>query len=402
MIPLMLSVFCAVAIVSLGDLRLAGAPAIGVLVVWGVGMSMLGTAGLEDSLSRRMRRFGSSDWIPCARHVFIAALVVRMIVVLSPVSLSDDVFRYLWEGHLAGAGENPYLFAPADPRWLSDAVLARVNHPDVSAAYPPLATWAFAVLAWISYSPWSIKIAMGVTDAGLAWALARTLEGRSRSRSAAWLYALHPLGVVESAGSGHFDSLPLLCVVLGVGAWDRHRSGVGWVGLGGALKFLPLALVPLLWRRSPWLLLGIAGLCAMATYPFIEAGPALWAGLETWSRHWAFNGSLHPLLEVILGDSARIVVLVLGAAVVLGVWWRVTDPAVGALWIGGAFVLLSPTVHPWYVLWVWVPALLCGVRAWTVLATLVPISYVALASYDPTLSHWEEPWWPAWIQYLPL
>ena len=31
------------------------------------------------------------------------------------------------------------------------------------------------------------------------------------------------------------------------------------------------------------------------------------------------------------------------------------------------FVLLSPTVHPWYLVWVWLPALLCGVRSWTVL-----------------------------------
>ena len=65
-------------------------------------------------------------------------------------------------------------------------------------------------------------------------------------------------------------------------------------------------------------------------------------------------------------------------------------------------MLLSPTVHPWYVLWAWVPALLCGVRSWTLLATLVPLSYAALASYDPTTSTWEEPWWPSLLSTLPF
>jgi hypothetical protein len=81
---------------------------------------------------------------------------------------------------------------------------------------------------------------------------------------------------------------------------------------------------------------------------------------------------------------------------------RHRDPAVVALWAGGAFVLLSPTVHPWYVLWAWVPALICGVRAWTVLATLVPVSYAALASLDSATGQWVEPWWPVWAQFLPF
>ena len=68
---------------------------------------------------------------------------------------------------------------------------------------------------------------------------------------------------------------------------------------------------------------------------------------------------------------------------VAGALWRRRDPAEVALWAGGAFVLLSPTVHPWYVIWAWVPSLLTGVRAWTALATAAPLAYAVLATLDP-------------------
>ena len=124
--------------------------------------------------------------------------------------------------------------------------------------------------------------------------------------------------------------------------------------------------------------------------------------MTNYAQHWSFNGVLFPAFEWLFGARARWVAFGVGALIVLRSIRVNEDLARIALWAGGAFVLLSPTVHPWYVLWAWVPSLLCGVRSWTLLATLVPLSYAVLLSYDPGTSSWEEPWWPPVFSTLPF
>jgi hypothetical protein len=384
---ILLAMVSAAALVVLGDLRAAVPSAIAVMMVWGVAVT----------------------WLPKpsggAIQVVVAAVMVRIVLLAADPSLSDDVFRYLWEGRAALEGGNPYLHAPSDAVWAAwgpDPIRDAVNHPDVPAVYPPLALLLFGLLGTLFYGPVIMQLAAGLADAGIAFVLARILKRRGRSLAPAWLYALHPLGVVESAGSAHVESIAILAMVLAIDAWDRRASGVGWAFLGSMLKLLPAVLIPRLWRRQPWLVVMGLVVAALSVVPFLDAGPAMFSGLEIYARQWSFGGILFPLLDLLFGAHARWVALGIGALVVLRAMRVHWAPERIALWAGGAFVMLSPTVHPWYVLWAWVPALLCGVRAWTVLATLMPLSYVALMSYEPSTSTWDAPWWPAVVMAVPF
>lgn len=384
MLGFLLALAFAVALAALGDLRSSAAEAVAVLVMWGLSVLAIRPKGGRP------------------RDIFLCALAVRGVLMLSPPTLSDDLYRYLWEGRAALLGGNPYLHAPAAALWPEDAIRALVNHPEVSSIYPPVAVWGFALLGALWYDPLVIKAAMGILDALVAWALADILVGRRRSLSGAWLYALHPLAAVEAAGSGHLEPAALLCMLLAIRAWDRGQPGVLWAGAGGLIKLLPLALLPTLWRRAPHLLIAVAALAAITTAPFWDAGATLGRGLGTYAQHWSFNASLFAIIEAVFGTWARPVAVGLGATVSVLAVARRADPAAVALWIGGAFVLLSPTVHPWYIAWAWLPALICGVRSWSLLATLAPLSYAVLVTYDPATGRWEEPWWPVWIQYVPF
>ena len=387
MSSIFLAIISALALVGMGELGQQVGPAIAVLLVWG---------GLVWVLPRP--KYG-------LRELLIAALILRGILVFVEPSLTDDIFRYLWEGKVAWAGGNPYLHPPASPvydAWGHDVIRSQVAHPEVSAIYPPLAIWLFAILGQVAYAPWTIKLFMGLADVGVVFLLARLLERRERTLAPAWLYALHPLGAVEAAGSGHMESLGLLCVLAAVESWDQRRGGSAWAVLGMWIKLLPGVMIARLWRGRPWLLVGAMAVGFASLWPFVGAGAHLWVGLDTYTRHWAFNGALFSLFEWLFGDVARPVAICVGAFVVLRAIRIHHEPERIALWAGGAFVLLSPTVHPWYVLWAWVPALLCGVRSWTLLATMIPLSYAALASYDPGTSTWEEPWWPPLFSTLPF
>ncbi len=406
---LLVALLFSLALVWLGDLRAEPTRAIVLLMAWGL-LGLLAHAldlrrhrldppGTERLDVRRLR----------PRQVFVAALAVRALLLASPPSLSDDLYRYIWEGWLVLHGGNPYLQAPAELGLVPELpVRELVNHPGVTSIYPPLALWLFAVLAALSPTALLFKAAMALCDAGVAAALAMALRARGRSTANAWLYAVLPLAAVESAGSGHMEFLALLGMALALAHWSEGRSGLGWAGLGGLVKFLPFVMLPSLRHRQPWLLLLVLALGVASAWPFVAAGPAMLRGLLTYGQHWSFNAGGFALLSGLLAPlgivarEARLIAVGIGALVVLGSWWKLRDPARVALWVGGAFVLLSPTVHPWYLVWVWVPALLCGVRSWTVLVLLAPLSYAALTTYDPLTRAWQEPAWPAFAQYLPL
>ena len=384
MAGIVVAVLCALGLVWLGDLRASPTEAIAVMLLWGSAVS------LRHPKSGRV-------WM-----IFLVAVAVRGVLLAAPPTLSDDLFRYLWEGRASLGGGNPYLTPPADPAWPADPIRALVNHPTISSIYPPLAQWLFAGLGAIAYDPLSIKAFMGLCDALVAAALGSILAGRGRSLSGAWLYALHPLAAVESAGSGHLEPAALLCVVLAIRAWDRGGSGAVWAGLGANLKLLPGVVMLTLLRRDPRLLLVVVGITAAAIAPFLDAGVLLGRGLGTYAEHWSFNASFFQLFDTFFAEHARPVAVACGAGVCAWVVRHRRDPAEVAMWSGAAFVLLSPTVHPWYIAWVWVPALICGVRSFTLLATLTPLSYAVLASYDPLTGQWEEPVWTAWAVYLPF
>lgn len=384
MAGIVLAAVCALGLVGLGDLRVGAAEAIVVMMLWGVIVS-------------QVHPRGGRAWM-----VFAAALLVRAILLASPPTLSDDLFRYLWEGRASLGGGNPYLTPPTDPSWPADPIRALVNHPTISSIYPPLAQWLFAALGTIAYDPLSIKGFMGLCDALVAGVLASVLAGRGRSLAGAWIYALHPLAVVESAGSGHLEPAALLCVVLAIRTWDRGGSGAVWAGIGANLKLLPGAMMVTLLRRDPRLLAVIVVISLAALWPFLDAGVLLSRGLSTYAEHWSFNASLFSVFSWIFDEHARPIAVVCGATVCTWALLRRRDPAEVALWVGGAFVLLSPTVHPWYIAWAWVPALICGVRSFTLLATLAPLSYTVLVTFDPQTGQWAEPAWTAWAVYLPF
>lgn len=334
--------------------------------------------------------------------VVAVAAAVRAPYLLAPPTFSDDVYRYVWEGRVWAAGFNPFAMAPSDPALLGlrDAVWARVNHPEVSSIYPPLAQAAFVVLAPFGVLGW--KVAAAAFDCGTAALLAR------RRPEAGWLWALLPLPALEAAGSGHLEAIGVFLLVAALDAAGRGRLGTAraaaWAG--AMVKLLPAAaLLPLLRTRRDWVLW--TGVSLLAALPLLGAGAGAVRGFETYRATWLFNGSAYPLLAWVLsglpGDPARWILQGVGAAVVGWALWRGRLAERVALAATGAFVLLSPTVHPWYVLWVLAVALWTGVqtaRPWVLAAVLVPGAYRVLGTLHDGV--WSEDPMTRWVIWLPV
>lgn len=359
------------------------------VVVWGAAVAWgLGIAGTswerESAAPSRGLGGGPAPLFPLA--VVLAAVAVRLPLLRWPAELSDDVFRYVWEGAVWRAGFSPFAHAPDAEalRPLRDATWAQVNHREVSSIYPPLAQawfWLLSPLGALGF-----RVAALLADSLTAATLSR------RGARAGWAWALLPLPAIESAANGHLEALGCLLVALAL-------SGSRLAALGAALvKLLPAVLLV---REPPRRLLAWALLGALAFVPL--AGPGLLRGFGTYGAHWSFNGSAWPFLAWALGDGALARKVLVGVGVlVVGLSLRSrAGPARLLLIVSGAFVLLSPTVHPWYTLWPLLPALWLRERAFVVLAVLAPLAYVVLAS-ETMHGEWRESPLTRWIIWAPV
>lgn len=369
-----------------------------------------------------------------ARWVVLGAIALRLLALAGDPRLSDDLYRYVWEGALVAEGENPYAAAPDAPergaereRWA--AVHAGINHRDVPAAYPPLSQ-ALHGLVVGAVGPLPPERAMGALRCAYAAAdllvllpLLALLRRRGLPPGIALAWGWSPLAAVEFAGSGHLDSLAILLLVAAVERADRaRRVGTAWspaavvlAALGGAAKLLPFAFVPLAGRGRPLralLLAGALAVCAWAPFAW-GAGAGALAGLGQYAARWeanslAFRWVEAALVALLAGDAspgpgavARALVGLAFAGVVLREWRRGDDPAAGAGRIAGAFVVLSPTLHPWYLTWVLPFLALRPALSWSVLLALAPVAYAPVAGWRAR-GEWHEPVWTWALLALPF
>ncbi len=202
-----------------------GAPGAGISFLL---VLLLAFAALWWGLRRLGAATDSRREVPVA-GVLAVAVVLRLLALPLTPGLSDDVYRYLWDGRVAASGSNPYLLTPDDESLagLRDDLWTKTGHREIATVYPPLALGIFAGAAVLPEPLLAYKLALAAVDlAGCVLLLA--LARRRGNGWAALAYVWNPLLVVEGAGMGHVDvlgaSLVVGCVwLLGVGG--RTRGG---------------------------------------------------------------------------------------------------------------------------------------------------------------------------------
>lgn len=339
-------------------------------------------------------------------HVIVVlgvGVLARMFFLTPDPLLSDDVYRYLWDGRVQVAGQSPYGVPPnmeelwvVELEWPPEAhVRHLVNHPEIPTIYPPLMELLFRAVAMVGGGLVTWRCVLLLAEVGIALLLISALRRRNLDPRLAVLYLWHPLPIVESVWSAHTEVIAVLLLLAGLWCLDTKRgirAGCA-LGLGAAAKILPLAWAPFLWRRlgrrrgAVAIAAGIV-LGAVTFVPFwgtdIERATE---GLTKYARTWYFNDVLFRPLGAVFGIDVEDETLrgtqwlrrgmgAIFALVCLAVAWRGRDAYRAGLVVSVAFVLLTATLHPWYLLWVLpfaiivrsAPALLLSV---TVLAAYV-------------------------------
>ena len=307
-----------------------------------------------------IREFVSNTKFP--RRVVVFGLVVAAVwhvqFLRLPVGADDDIHRYVWDGHLQRLGYNPYLVVPSDPgaKWLHTAETRNLNNPDLASPYPAGAQLFFRAVTTIHESVYTLKVAFVICDFGIALVLLELL--RTSGRGAHWVlaYAWHPLLATEVAGSGHIDIVGALLLVISVAALARRWRAIAALtfGLAVAVKFLPIVLLPLYWKRIRIRDGALAAaLVALLYLPFLNHGRVPTGSIGTYVQTFRFNGPVFAALAQVAPPQ-----LLAGLAALIGfatsIWLRRASDQLSSdsfAWPMAASLLCAPAVFPWYVLW---------------------------------------------------
>lgn len=297
--------------------------------------------------------------------VFLVAAVARLLLVPGETPLSNDVYRYVWDGRIQAEGINPYRYAPADPALAElrdEEIYAHLNREEVRTIYPPVAQGLFRLLYEIHPDSvtWT-KLALVSLDLAavglLAWLLARLRRPPEWSIAYAW----HPLAIFEIGSSGHVEGVAVLLVLLALHASLSRRAALAGVlaGAAGLVKFYAAAVFPALLHPGRRLVAGaaLAATAVLAYLPFLGAGRGVLGYLPDYlEEEGVISGTRFYPLDLVgaQGSAAAAVYGILAGFVLLGLAARYAlapgpSPTGALALVVAALVLFTPT-YPWYAL----------------------------------------------------
>jgi len=333
-----------------------------------------------------MREFFFTPNLP--KRVIVIGLIFaaawHVLFLLKPSGSDDDIHRYLWDGRVQRLGYNPYALVPNDHALaaLHTPETRTLNHPDLPSPYPPGAQLFFRGVTAIHESVFALKIAFVLCGLAIVFVLLDVL--RRRRQAAHWVlaYAWNPLLAIEVAGSGHVDIVGALLLLVSVAAlWRKWRelAAVAFA-LAVAVKFLPLVLLPLYWRRLRIRDALLAALVFGLLYlPFLQNGRVPIGSLGTYVQSFRFNDPVFAMVERVFSPQFAVALATL-AGLVTAIWLRTKSaerPSEAFAWPMAASLLFAPVVYPWYLLWL-LPFLrsvsTLPILIWTV--SIIPTYYV--------------------------
>src|SRR5262249_47890505 len=232
--------------------------------------------------------------------------------------LDDDVHRYVWDGRVQKLGYNPYVVVPNDPALagLHTRETRNLNNPEVPSPYPPGAQLFFRGVTVIRESVFALKVAFVVCDIAVVFALLDVLRKTGYGEHWVLAYAWHPLVATEVAGSGHVDIVGVLLLLLSFGALLRRWRPAAALAfaLAVSVKFVPIVLAPLYWKRIRVRDAALAAIMFGLLYvPFLDHGRIPIGSLGTYVQRFRFNDPVFATLEKALSPQ-----LVTGLAVLMG------------------------------------------------------------------------------------
>lgn len=335
-------------------------------------------------------------------------LLARVALLFLFPGLSDDIYRFVWDGYISASGHNPYTYLPSDivdNGWngINQELFDYLNSPEYFTIYPlisQLIYWlSVAFSDTLSGQSMIIKGILLIADIGLVLGLIKLLEAVKLPKENAFWYWLNPLVIIEGMGNVHFEILMVAFLLWSIYYTFVHKRlmlAALLMALAIATKLLPLMFLPYLLLklgRERWNYFILLGLALLALFlPIISGLQAANFGesIDLYFQKFEFNGSVYYLLrevgQWIYGyNQIHVIGPALGLLTVAFIARKAWKSPVNlkgflhfAFWSFVVYLLLATTVHPWYLITPLALGVFLGYRfiyLWSFLILLTYINY---------------------------
>ena len=383
--------------------------------------------------------------------LLVAGLIFRLVFLFSVPNLSQDFYRFIWDGKMILNGLNPYLYTPNylmggghilfDPNEELFKSMGSLSASHYSN-YPPLNQFFFALSSLFGTSVLSNIISMRLliiaADIGVVYFGVKLLNLLKLPKGQIFYYFLNPFIIIELTGNLHFEGLMAFFLIVSI--WFLYKSKWIWsavfLACSISIKLIPLIFIPLLipflgghfkntrqetnkiivflsrlTRKNTLRYLAIVVVLNLLFFlPFFSVNLidhyAKTIGL--WFGSFEFNASIYYILRefgfllsgynqiAIIGKILPVLIVVLILCISIFKPLNTVKQIIGSMIISlSCYLFLSTTVHPWY---------LCTLVALTVFSEY---KFPLVWSFMVVLSYWAysnvnytENFWLIAIEYL--
>lgn len=379
------------------------------------------------------------------------AFSFRAVFILAIPNLSQDFYRFIWDGRMILEGFNPYLFTP-------DFFLSNGEFPIAQAQelydgmgslsaghytnYPPLNQLCFFIASLfagksILGSAFVLRLIIIAADFGTLHFGRKLLEQLKLPAHNIFWYILNPFIIIELTGNLHFEGVMIFFLV-----WSLYLLRAGKWKLAAvifacsvSIKLIPLIFLPLFWqwftkgnvmmnktkqstsfkeiatsltpRNDIIKLIGFYAIVGITTIllflPFYSSqfitNYAETVGL--WFQNFEFNASLYYIVRgigflfrgyneiAVIGISTAIIVFMF----VLGIAFfrknTTTIQLISAMLFALSFYFFTATtVHPWYVATLLLLSVFTKYKFPLVWSFVIILSYLAYINNDASENLW--------------
>jgi alpha-1,6-mannosyltransferase len=359
-----------------------------IYLVYGVGRSQTGPLLIAYAILFLLYLWIVRKKDPDVAFWIVAAMIARFVLLTTLPTLSDDFYRFVWDGRLTNAGISPYSSIPSTIVGqgivgLDQNLFEKMNSQNYYSVYPPAAQFVF----WLSVaiSPKSVvgsvvimRLLVILAELGSIILLLQLLDRCALHRRHVLLYALNPLVILELTGNLHFEAFVIFFVLVAVYLLWSARVANAAVAFGLAIgaKLLPLILLPVLlpflgWRKAILFFLTTGVVCVIVFSPLISltALENFSSSIGLYHAKFEFNASIYYLVREygfwkvgynIIQSAGWKLGLVSGLLIVA---YSLSFPFVNIpaptipnarllkafIFILLIYLLFATTVHPWYV-----------------------------------------------------
>ena len=372
--------------------------------------SILGLYGVAGGLTYLLYKQNLS-----VKYILYIGLACRLVAFFCEPNLSDDFYRFLWDGALSNEGVHPFFYTPREVvqrQLLPDEfvqLFPLLNSQDYYTVYPTVIQLVdyFSVLLGRTFNgSWLVMKVFFVVAELLSFYFLYHLVSPNK-RAHLFFYWLCPLVVIEFVGNLHFECLMLTFLLGAIYFSKKEKAWLTGLFLVLAVytKFVPLVFVPFFFfhlaahKRLTFVLsFGVFLVVGFAPFYSIEALSGLWSSIQLYFGSFEFNSCFMYFKN----DYPKVSVVVklfglgfLAFWMIRSIWKRYElGYSIGVFY--GVYLLFSQSIHPWYML----PLVALFVNntklrslalLWSGLIFLTYITYV--------VQPYQQQWWVNAVEY---